>query len=177
MLLTALVLAAQVAGAQEAALSVRTDEHTVVASVALRGAPVERVLVALHDGLKSEIVFDLRLYRRQRGFLAWLGDRPLASLRVSRVVSFDPYTSRYVVHQEERPAASFTGQADFVRYYFALSEVSLGEVELDEPGRFYVLARVRLSPVRLIGPLNIVTLFSADSLVTTDWAEQTVGSL
>jgi hypothetical protein len=171
------LLASQVAGAQEAALSVHTDERTVVASVALRGAPVERVLVALHDGLKSEIVFELRLYRRQKGFLAWLGDQPLMSLRVSRVASFDPYTSRYVVYQDEQPAESFTNQADFTRYYFALSQYSLGAVESDEPGRFYVLARVRLSPVRLIGPLNIVTLFSADSLVTTDWVEQTVGSL
>jgi hypothetical protein len=171
-LLTALALASQSAAAQEAVLSVHTDARGVVASVALRQAPTERVLAALGDGLTSEIVFELRLYRRQEGFFAWLGDRPLATARVSRVGSFDPYTGRYVVYQDGRTEASFVDQADFVRYFFLLSDYGLGGGQSGDSGRLYVLARVRLSPVRLIGPLNIVTLFSSDNLVTTDWVEQ-----
>jgi hypothetical protein len=175
-LLIAFVLASQSAAAQEAALAVHTDARGVVASVVLRQAPVERVLAALRDGLTSEVVFELRLYRRQEGFFAWLGDRPLATARVSRVGSFDPYTSRYVVYQDGRMAASFVDQADFVRYFLSLSDYGLGAGRSGDSGRLYVLARVRLSPVRLIGPLNIVTLFSSDNLVTTDWVEQSAES-
>ena len=49
-------------------------------------------------------------------------------------------------------------------------------MEAGTGGLYYVLARIRLSPVRIIGPLNIVTLFSSENLVTTDWVEEPLGS-
>jgi hypothetical protein len=168
-------LVAQGLAAQEAALSVRMEGRRVVASVALLQIPVEPVLAALSEGLKSEIVFDLRLYRRQTGFLAWLGDRPVVSARETRVAAFDPFAGRYVTERDERAEQSFADPQEFLRHFFSLSEHALGSVDPAEAELYYVAARVRLSPVRIIGPLNIVTLFSSDSMVT-EWAEEPVGS-
>jgi hypothetical protein len=158
------------------ALSVRTEDRRVVVSVTLRQPPIASIVDALQDGLKSEIVFELRLYRRQSGFLAWLGDRPIVSLRETRVASFDPFAARYVTFRDGRQEESFSDQAEFLRHFLSLSEHTLGTVEAGSGGLYYVLARIRLSPVRIIGPLNIVTLFSSENLVTTDWVEEPLGS-
>jgi len=147
----------------------------VLATVTPSDAPAERVLAALHDGLKSEIVFALRLYRRQKGFLAWLGDRPVVDLRVSRVASFDVFTNRYLVEQDGGPAEAFPDPEEFLRRFFVLSDHPVGAIEPGDPGAYYVLARARLSPVRIIGPLNIVSLFSSKSQITTDWVERALG--
>lgn len=171
-----LLLSSQGITAQGAVLSVRTEGRTVLASVSLASAPIERVLTALHEGLKSEIVFDLRLYLRQKGFLAWLGDRPVVVQRESRVAVFDLFTRRYVIQQDGRAVAAFSGQGEFLRNFFVLSDYPVGKLEPGDPSRYYLLARVRLSPVRIVAPLNIVTLFSSDSLITTDWVEQALGS-
>jgi hypothetical protein len=172
----ALTLATQLLAAQEADLSVRTEGRRVVASVELRQPPVAAIVDALQDGLKSEIVFELRLYRRQTGFLAWLGDRPIISLRETRVAAFDPFTARYVTFRNGRLEESFADQAEFLRHFLSLSEHTVGAVEAGTGALYYVLARIRLSPVRIIGPLNIVTLFSSENLVTTDWVEEPLGS-
>ena len=147
----------------------------MLATVELSDAPAERVLAALHDGLKSEIVFDLRLYRRQKGFLAWLGDRPAVDLRVSRVASFDVFTNRYLVEQDGGAAEAFPDAGEFLGSFFVLSDHPMGAIPPGDPEAYYVLARVRLSPVRIIGPLNIVTLFSSKSQATTDWVERALG--
>jgi hypothetical protein len=115
------------------------------------------------------------LYRRQKGFLGWLGDRPVVNLRQSRVASFDPFTNRYVIEEDGRAAEAFGDQGEFLRRFFVLADHPVGEIEEGDPGAYYVLARVRLSPVRIIGPLSIVTLFSSESLITTEWVEQALG--
>ena len=147
----------------------------MVASVSLRQTSAEQVLAALGEGLKSEIVFDLRLYRRQTGFLALLGDRPVVSTRETRVAAFDPFAARFVTERDGRRERSYADPAEFLRHFLSLSEHTLGMVDPAEAALYYVVARVRLSPVRIIGLLNIVTLFSSDTMVT-DWVEEPLGS-
>ena len=147
----------------------------VWATVALEDAPEERVLAALHDGLKSEISFELRLYKRQEGFLAWLGDRPVVSRRISRVGSYDLFTSRYVIEGEGGQTDAFGDAREFLRRYLVVDDYPLSEIEAGEEQDYYVLARARLSPVRILGPLNIVTLFSSEGQTTTDWVERALG--
>ncbi|MBN1836011.1 MAG: DUF4390 domain-containing protein [Spirochaetales bacterium] len=160
---------------QVATLSVKDGGGRILATVALSDAPVERVLAALEDGLKSEIVFDLRLFRRQKGFLAWLGDRPLVNVRLSRLAWFDPFTQRYLIKQQDGPQIPFRDEREFLESFLVLAEYPVGRIGPGDPETYYLLSRVRLSPVRIIGPLNIVSLFSSESQITTEWAELELG--
>jgi hypothetical protein len=158
-------------------LRVRTEGTQVLASVTLAPPPGSTVLATLQEGLKSEIQFELRLYRRQGGLLAWLGDRPVASIRISQVASYDPFTAQYVIRREGRVVGSFRDADAFLRRFASLRELPLGQVEPEDRGQYYALARVRLSPVRIVPPLNIITLFSSVYSVTTDWVESAIRTL
>lgn len=175
-LVAVLLLCSHPIPAQEVDLSVRSEDHTLFASVDLRSPPVKSVLAAVHEGLKSEIVFELRLYRRQTGLMEWLGDRPVAAWRESRIAAFDLFTNRYVIREEGRTVVSFSEQRDFLYHFFALRDCVVGRIEPEDPGRYYLLARVRVSPVRIVAPLNIVALFSSDSLIATEWVELALDS-
>jgi hypothetical protein len=161
---------------QAAVVSVRTETGRLLATVAVRDAPLDRVLAALHEGLRSEVVYEVRLYRRQKGFLAWLGARPLVSLRISRVASFDLFTNRYVIEGENGAREDFGDQQAFLRRFLVLAEYPVAELDPADPQGYYLLARASLSPVRIIGPLNIVTLFSSERQLTTDWVEHALGT-
>jgi hypothetical protein len=129
------------------------------------------ILSSLWEGLRAEITFQLRLYRRNRGLFAFLGDRLLNELRVYQVASFDFYENRYKIQGEERPAGEYSGEAEFLQAFFSLPETELGEIEPGSGNDYYLLARVRMMPVKIIAPLNIITLFSKDTVFTTPWTE------
>ena len=131
----------------------------------------QEVLSSLWDGLKAEITFQLRLYRRNSGLFAFLGDRLLAERRVVQIASFDFYENRYKIQRGDGTAGEYAAETEFLDAFFSLPETELGNIEVGDGEDCYLLARVRMMPVKLIGPLNIITLFSSDTVFTTPWVE------
>jgi len=129
------------------------------------------VLSSLWEGLRAEIAFQLRLYRRNSGPFAFLGDRLLTERRVYQIASFDFYENRYKIQRDERSTGEYVGEAEFLDAFFSLPETELGEIETEESDDYYLLVRVRMMPVKIIAPLNIITLFSTDTVFTTPWVE------
>ena len=129
------------------------------------------VLFSLWEGLRAEIAFQLRLYRRNSGPFAFLGDRLLTERRVYQIASFDFYENRYKIQRDERSTGEYVGEAEFLEAFFSLPETELGEIETEESDDYYLLVRVRMMPVKIIAPLNIITLFSTDTVFTTPWVE------
>jgi len=126
------------------------------------------------EGLRAEIVFQLRLYRRNRGIFAFLGDRLLSERRVYQIASFDFYENRYEIQRDDRVAGEYSAEAEFLDAFFFLPETELGEIEAGgglDAADYYLLARVRMMPVKIIAPLNIITLFSTETVFTTPWVE------
>ena len=131
----------------------------------------QEVLASLWDGLRAEITFQLRLYRRSSGIFAFLGDRLLRERRVYQIASFDFYENRYKILKDNRITGEYTAEAEFLDAFFSLPEIDLGEIETGDGRDYYLLARVRMMPVKIIAPLNIITLFSTDAVFTTPWVE------
>jgi hypothetical protein len=178
-ILVFLVLASTALSAQEARLDAVLRGPKVYAALeyldshsAERGVSASQdVLTSLWDGLRAEIAFQLRLYRRNRGLFAFLGDRLLTERRVYQIASFDFYENRYKIQRGGRIAGEYSGEAEFLAAFFSLPEIELGEIELGEEQDYYLLARVRMMPVKIIAPLNIITLFSTDTVFITSWVE------
>jgi hypothetical protein len=174
-----LLLASAALSAQEARLdAVLRDRKVYVAveyldsHVAKRGVSASQdVLSSLLEGLRAEIAFQLRLYRRNRGLFAFLGDRLLAERQVNQIASFDFYENRYKIQRGGQIAEEYVGEAEFLNAFFSLPETELGEIERGDGEDYYLLARVRMMPVKIIAPLNIITLFSTDTVFTTPWVE------
>jgi len=131
----------------------------------------QEVLASLWDGLRAEITFQLRLYRRSSGIFAFLGDRLLMEKRVQQTASFDFYENRYKILKGDRRAGEFAAEAEFLDAFFTLPQTELGELQAGEGKDHYLLARVRMMPVKIIAPLNIITLFSNETVFTTPWVE------
>jgi hypothetical protein len=88
---------------------------------------------------------------------------------VFQIASFDFYENRYKILKGETLVGEYAAEEEFLDAFFSLSETELGEIEVE--GSFYLLARVRMMPVKIIAPLNIITLFSTDTVFTTPWVE------
>jgi hypothetical protein len=157
--------------AQEARLDAVLRGDKVYAAVQYMGSHSQRVLASLGDGLRAEITFQLRLYKRSSGIFSFIGDRLLHEKRVQKIASFDFYENRYKIRKGYSVAGEYAAGEEFVEAFFSLPETELGEIEIEEGEDYYLLARVRMMPVKIIAPLNIITLFSSETVFTTPWVE------
>jgi hypothetical protein len=158
-------------GAQEARLDAVLRGRTVFGAVEYVGPHSQQVLASLWDGLRAEITFQLRLYKRSSGVFAFIGDRLLHEKRVYKIASFDFYENRYKIRKGDSVEGEYAAETEFLDAFYSLRETELGEIEIGDRGDYYLLARVRMMPVKIIAPLNIITLFSSETVFTTPWVE------
>jgi hypothetical protein len=170
-ILILLLLASAYGSAQEARLDAALRGRKVYGAVEYLDSHSQEVLASMWEGLRAETVFQLRLYRRNRGIFAFLGDRLLSERRVYQIASFDFYENRYKIQRDDRVAGEYSAEAEFLDAFFSLPDTELGEIEAGNGEDYYLLARVRMMPVKIIAPLNIITLFSTETIFTTPWVE------
>ena len=166
-----LLLTPALSSAQEARLEASLQGQRIYGAVEYVGSHSQEVLASLWDGLKAEITFQVRLYRQNRGLFSFIGDRLLVERRVSQVAYFDFYENRYKIQRNGEPLGEYSAESEFLDSFFSLASVELGEIEPSDAQNHYLLGRVRMMPVKIIAPLNIITLFSSGTAFTTPWIE------
>lgn len=154
-------LAAAGARAEQALQDLRIglEGDRVVVSLGYSDPRAGEVLAALEDGLASEIQFHLRLVRRQRVPFAFLGDRLVSELRLVRTARYDRFQRQYRIQSPAEAETRHEEARGFLEAFFALGPLPLGELAAGEAGQYYVQSRVRLSPVKIVFPLKLITLF------------------
>ena len=157
--------------AQQARLDAALRGEKVYAAVEYLESHSQEVLASLWDGLRSEITFQLRLYRRSKRPFTFLGDRLLVERRVYQTASFDFFGNRYKIQRDGENVGEYEGEAEFLDSFFSLPEIELGKIDPNDEREHYLLARVRMMPVKIIAPLNIISLFSSETAFTTPWIE------
>ncbi len=160
---------APISPCQEAIVSAKLAQTGVIASAELQYETVTEVIDSLSAGLKSEIIYQFRLYERTNGLLSFFGDRLVAEARPAYTAHFDVFRDVYVVGTNDGTEQLFQTEADFVRGFFHIQDVALGQSTLEDPLSHYVQVRIRLIPVKLRPPLTIIALFSAAGSIFTDW--------
>jgi hypothetical protein len=166
----AVLPAARAAAEQD--LQVKVQQGWVLASFRYRDPPGGEVVTALQEGLASEIQFQLRLYRRQRGLFGFLGDRLLAERRLVRTARFDRFERQYRIQESGAAETRFTQPSSFLQAFCSLSSLSLGPLPQGEAAGCYVLGRARLTPVKIVFPLGLITLFYPQTSFLTPWQRQ-----
>lgn len=161
-------------GGPHVTLAVRTSrvlQDHLLLDIELSDYDPSPVLDALHDGLRSEIEFVARVYRPRRGIFRILGDRRLSEHGFRYEAYWDIFERRYVL-VSEGATERFANQEDFLRAFFAVSRlrVPLDEISdnLSEED-IAVAAQARLTPVKLVPALGLLTFVLRDDVLATEW--------
>ena len=154
-----------------ATLRVVVVDSQVGVSLDYRDPRREQVLKALEEGLTAEIQFQLRLYRRQPGLLRFLGDRLIVERRIAQTARYDSFEGRYRIRRQDRELAAYSEPGEALEAFCSLSDFPLADLSKEEPGEYYVAVRARLTPVKMVAPLSLITLFLPRLAFSSPWLE------
>jgi hypothetical protein len=166
-------LAALPVGAQEAWFQIQHQQDSLILSGRLDGVETEEILSALEEGLESEITFQIRVYEKAQGFFSFFGDKLIIQDAPSFRANLDRHADRYVIKPPEGEESLFSDKNAFLTDFLRLERYTISGFEPQRGKEYYLLARIRLVPARLIGPLAIISLFFRTGH-TTDWQEMTL---
>ncbi len=133
-----------------------------------------RLVGNLRGGLQAQVSFQFLPYERSKGWFSFLGDRLLKEQNASRIASFDIFADRFSIQSEDGAVAYYDSEQPFLEAFLSVEALPLAPLEVSDASRYYVLARVRLEPVKLIPPLNIIAGFAARGTVASYVGEAAV---
>ena len=162
-------LAGEHAAAQSLDLGVNVRADGISANVSFRWNKEADLVDSLRDGMEARIIFTLRVYQKNQGFLPFLRDRLLAETSIARSAFWDFLDGKFVVESDDGSRSAYTSAQDLLTGFFSLTDFPLLRLPPQHGELRYVMARARLEPVRLMPPLTIVTLAGAAASYTTPW--------
>ncbi|GAH18281.1 unnamed protein product, partial [marine sediment metagenome] len=121
----------------------------------------------LEEGLKAEISYQFRLYKRNKSFFSFLGDKVITEKKIIKTAYLDIYERVFIIEvNEEKKVLLY--EEDFLRSFFKAEDIQIGRLSSRESKEHYVLARISFSPVRLAPPLNMISLLYKKTAVIED---------
>ena len=160
----------QIAYSQQVEIQAYQRDGSIYVDAFFSYDDTEEIFRSLGDGLKSEIIFEFRLYEKNEGFFSFFGDRLLLEKRPSYTAYFDVYEDAYVVVETDGTYRQFDNKQTFIDNFFSISDFMLAE-DLKNILRHYILARIRLIPIKLIPPLTVIALFAETGNISSSWEE------
>ena len=130
--------------------------------------PEGSILESLLDGHRSEIRFEVRLYRNIKGFSKLFGDRLVSESFVLYEARRDAINDRYIVTIDREREIIFEHETAFTDFFFGLESYSLTLTD-PAPEEIYVLCRAQVEPIKLVPPLTLLTLILPGYRYTTQW--------
>ena len=141
------------------------DQHVIVSTGFICECDAE-VYQSIEKGLKAEIVYQIRLYEQGKGFFSLWGGRLVEEIKQTYKAFKDIFENAFVVETSEGETRVFRDWENFIKAFFTLSDISFLLPERDK--EYYILARIQLSPVKLVPPLDLITLIRPVAMVT-EW--------
>jgi hypothetical protein len=127
-----------------------------------------RILDSLGDGHRSEVIYETRVYRRNKGLAKLFGDRLIGETTTVYDARRDELNEWYVVTVDGMHEHTFVREEDLVRFFLTLSDRRIVLDEIGE-GEIYLLCRSQIEPIKLVPPLTLMTFFIPELRITTPW--------
>jgi hypothetical protein len=140
------------------------------ASIVVSDPPGERVVASLHEGLESEIQYNVRVYQRTGGLLGILGDKLIGEFQRSYRARWDEFGRDFVISEDGRTVLRTRTASEFLSEFFHLARADTG-IRLKPPDSYYVLSNVRIQIVRLVPPLTMISPFLTNREIDTPWVK------
>jgi hypothetical protein len=164
---------------------VHAQQITVSALVGLRSVSVDITLVhdgrvvleSLNRGMRSQVTFEIRLYRPLDGIAGLLGDRLVAEYHPSYVAFRDVFTREYVIESPVGAQRRFESADAFLSEFFAIRTFPIPTDTITDVDEHYLLAQVVLRPVMLVDALRLLDAVRPGESVVTPWTRVELRSL
>ena len=151
----------------EADVHARRNGDSLLVSMALPPHIRPDIIQSLDSGLRSEISFEIRLYRETRGVRALFGDRLLREESITFQGKHDSFENTYQIFSSDG-IESFTDPREFMNNYYNLYSAAV-PFHPEEDERYYLLARIVAQETKLVPPLNLLTPFLRGNRTVTAW--------
>lgn len=159
---------------QEIHLDARQLGESVNISARLESIPYKDVFTSLQDGLEAEITFQFRLYEKVGGVLSIFGDRLIGQREPSYRAHMNLYDNTYSLITSSGEKLEFKKREDFIESFFGIQMIAFSDFVPEMNKVYYLRARIRLSHVKLVPPLNLIYILGPIG-ITTDWKEIRIG--
>ncbi len=143
--------------------SVRSEQSTHLVNVRMSPVQVERVLDTVENGLRAQVIFVIRHYGPSDDFTEILGDTLVQELSVSRTLSYDPFTSEYLVEDSRGVESRHDSVVNAIHDLYRADDIEVAHDQHDsdyfDTGTGEIRARgivntmVLSDPVFLVAPL------------------------
>ena len=151
-----------------AILGRRTGLHTVDYSMKL-GIPDNSFLTGvLEDNRKLRLVYELRLYKKSKGFTALLGDSLLTSSSHEFVLSKDAVSGQFIA-DENGVINYFVDEEELITYITTIFGTFFLEEETRINSPVYLKGRCTIRPDIMEPPLKIVEIFLREKIIRLEW--------
>ncbi len=146
-------------------LIIRSTLHM---DISLINIPESEIESSLREGFRSEIRYNIKIYRENNGPFSFLGDKLIMEANPGSEAGWDVFQKSYYIRNDGGEEATFRSRDNFFHNFSRLIDFSL-ELKL-EPGReYYILTNVQISPVKLTPPLTIIEFFLPQKRKTAPW--------
>jgi hypothetical protein len=157
-LILLLLFTSEAAFSQAIELRVRASGNAVSAELAFQWEQKEKLLEFVKSGLGSRVEFLFRLQKKRRAIFPFLQETVVSETSLERSASFDIFSNEYSVASEREGKTFYTMPDEFLAHFFTVRDLVVFNGL--QPGSSYAVAvQVRLTPIRLVPPLNIISLF------------------
>jgi len=154
----------------DAILTIQKTAERIEVSVHAEGIEISKILTSLEEGLTSEILFQLRIYTVNEGFFSFLGNKLIMEKKISYIAFKDFFLNQFVIQKTDNELFYFETIDSFISNFSYIEKYPLIESNKINSSNYYILARVRVNPVKLEPPLHIITLFKPIGR-TSRWVE------
>ncbi len=149
--------------------------YDLYVSSSFKPQSVKKLIENLKRGLRAEICFQFRLYRRVDGIFAFIGDKLAEEREVKYVASYDVFENSFSVYSGNKLIKQTHNVSDFLSSFLNLNNFYFGSVGSYDRSKIILRGRINFVPVKLKPPLNIVLFFTTLGNVTTKWVEISMG--
>lgn len=134
--------------------------------------PEDAIMESLMDGHRSEVRYEIRVYRKASGFRRLFGNRLIKQEETVYVARWDALDERYIVLIDGIREEWFESSQPFLRFFLSLSEYSM-PVPSEMAENDYLVCRSRIQPIKLVPPLTLLTLIKPELLIVSPWSQIT----
>ena len=159
--------------AQELGLQVTRGPATLQVQARVLAPDAAEVLAALERGLTAEIEYQVRLLETRQGLFAVFGARQVSQVSVTLTARWDRFEDRYVITTQDGTTTHHQSPVDFEAAFYRVRDLNLWPLTDLSPGIYYVSARFRLQSVRLVPPLDLITIIGSGA-ITSPWVQAPV---
>jgi hypothetical protein len=139
-------------------------------TLSLKGYDHNLVVNTLRQGLRSEITYYLRVFKKSNGFESFFGDRLLNEYQYTISGEKDIFQNGFSINSAEQKKIYSTAH-EFEIAYFTYDKFKIPN-DLFSPGEeHYLQGRIRIKKIKLVPPFNLINLFWTDNNKVTSWTK------